>query len=166
MLVRPQHEYSSEGWNPHIIKYIKKIGQIQRNPWRCISQDYHRDTDTSLLSNQLNLESLYICRFIKQATMLRKIHYNLADICPPSYIQHAIHISSRTYLPLKNCNKNPSQINAYKCSFSLAVWIFGVKLLDNILLIVEWHSGYWWISYRVSLDRVGSNLVIILGIIA
>ena len=30
MLVLPQHEYTSEVWNPYTIKYIKKIEQIQR----------------------------------------------------------------------------------------------------------------------------------------
>ena len=49
--------------------------------------------------------------------MFYKIHYNLVDTCPPSYVQHASHISSRTDHPLKYCNKNPLQINAYKYSF-------------------------------------------------
>ena len=30
-------------------------------------------------------------RLIQQATMSYKIHYNLVDICPPSYIQHVNH---------------------------------------------------------------------------
>ena len=47
----------------------------------------------------------------------QEIHYNLVDICPPSYIQHANHISSRTGHPLKYCNMNPLQINAYEYSF-------------------------------------------------
>ena len=69
--------------------------------------------------------SLYARRLIQQATMFYKIHYNLVDICPPSYIQHANHISSRTDHPLKYCNKNPLQINAYKYSFfprSMYIW--------------------------------------------
>ena len=51
--------------------------------------------------------------------------YSLVDICPPSYIQHANHISSRTDHPLKYCNRNPLQINAYKYSFfprSMNIW--------------------------------------------
>ena len=31
MLVRPQLEYDSEVWNPHTMKCIQKIEQIQRN---------------------------------------------------------------------------------------------------------------------------------------
>ena len=57
--------------------------------------------------------------------MFYKIHYNLVDICPPSYIQHANHISSITDHPLKYCNKNPLQINAYRYSFfpgSMNIW--------------------------------------------
>ena len=49
--------------------------------------------------------------------MFYKIHYNLVDICPPSYIQRANHISSRADHPLKHCNKHPLQINAYEYSF-------------------------------------------------
>ena len=75
--------------------------------------------------NRLNLDSLYARRLIQQATMFYKIHYNLVDICPPSYIQHANHISSRTDHPLKYFNKNPLQINAYKYYFfprSMNIW--------------------------------------------
>ena len=113
----------------HVLEYtmkcIKKIEQIQRNSCRFIFHEYCRDTDTSLLINRLNLDSLYARRLIQQATMFYKIHYSLVDICPPSYIQHANHISSRTDHPLKYCNKNPLQINAYKYSFfprSMNIW--------------------------------------------
>ena len=125
MLVRPQLEYASEVWSPYTMKCIKKIEQIQRNSCRFIFHEYCRDTDTSLLINRLNLDSLYARRLIQQATMFYKIHYSLVDICPPSYIQHANHISSRTDHPLKYCNKNPLQINAYKYSFfprSMFIW--------------------------------------------
>ena len=125
MLVRPKLEYAIEVWNPYTIKCIKKIEQIQRNSSRFIFHEYRRDTDTSLLINRLNLYSFYTCRLIQQATMFYKIHYNLVDICPPSYIQHANHISSRTDHPLKYCNNNPLQINAYKYSFfpcSINIW--------------------------------------------
>ena len=125
MLVRPQLEYASEVWSPYTMKCIKKIEQIQRNSCRFIFHEYCRDTDTSLLINRLNLDSLYARRLIQQATMFYKIHYSLVDICPPSYIQHANHISSRTDHPLKYCNKNPLQINAYKYSFfprSMNIW--------------------------------------------
>ena len=107
------------------MKCIKKIEQIQRNSCRFIFHEYHRHTDTTLLINRLNLESIYARRLIQQATMFYKIQYNFVDICPPSYIQHANHISSRTDQPLKHCNKNPLQINAHKYSFfprSTNIW--------------------------------------------
>ena len=87
--------------------------------------EYRRNTDTSLLINRLNLDSLYTRRLIQQATMSYKIHYNLVDICPPSYIQHANHISGRNDHSLKYCNKKPLQINACKYSFfprSMNIW--------------------------------------------
>ena len=124
MLVRPQLEYVSKVWNPYTIKCAKKIEQIQRNSCRFIFHEYRRDTDTSLLINSLNQDSLYTRRLIQQATMSYKIHYNLVDICPPSNI-NANNISSRTDHPLKYCNKNPIQINAYRYSFfpcSMSIW--------------------------------------------
>ena len=117
VLVLPQREYASEVWNPHMIKCIQKIEQIKRNSCRFIFHEYRRDTDTSLLINRLNLDSIYTGRLIQQATMSYKIQYHLVDICPPSYVQHASHISSRTDHPLKYCNKNHIQINAYEYYF-------------------------------------------------
>ena len=103
------------------MKCIMKIEQIQRNSCISIFKEYHGYTDTSLLIKWLSLDPLYARRLIQQATMSCKINYNLVDICPPSYIQHANHISSRTGHPFKYCYKNPSQINVYEYSFSLAV---------------------------------------------
>ena len=125
MLVRPQLEYASEEWNPYAMKCIQKIEQIQRNSCRFIFHEYRRDADTSLLINRLNLCSLYTRRLIQHATMSYKVHYNLVDICPTSYIQRASHISSRTDHPLKYCSKNLLQINAYEYSFfphSMNIW--------------------------------------------
>ena len=125
MFVRPQLDYAREDWKPYTIKCIIKIEQIQRNSCRFIFHEYRRDTDTSVIINCLNLDSLYTRRLIQQATMFYKIHYNLAVICVPSYIQHTNHISGRTDNPLKHCNKNPLHINAYKYSFfhqSMNIW--------------------------------------------
>ena len=113
MFVRPKLEYANEVWNPYAMKCIKKIKQIQRNSCRFIFHEYRSDTDTTLLINWLNLDSLYKRWLIQQENMFYSIHYNLVDICHPSYIQHANHISSRTDQPLKYCNKNPLQINEY-----------------------------------------------------
>ena len=89
------------------MKCIKKIEQIQRNSSRLIFHEYRRDTNTSLFINWFNLDSIYTRKLIQQATMSYKILHNLADICSPSNIPHANHISSRTDHPLKHCNKNP-----------------------------------------------------------
>ena len=125
MLVRPQLEYASEVWNPCTMKCIQKIAHIQINSCRFIFHEYRRDTDTSLLISRLNLDSLYPRRFIQQVTMFCKIHYDLVDICPPSYMQYENHISSRTNHLLKYCNMNLIQINAYKYYFfsrSMNIW--------------------------------------------
>ena len=135
------------------MKCIKKIEQIQRNSCRFIFHEYRRDTDTSLLVNRLNLYSLYTRRLIQQAAMFFKIHYNLVDVCPPSYIQHANHISYRTDHPLKYCNKNPLQINAHKHSFfphSKDIWnrlpcsavshVIPLKIIFTSLLYLQLQS--------------------------
>ena len=92
MLVRSQHEYASEEWNPYTMKCIKKIEQIQGNSCRFIFHEYRGDTDTSLLINWINLDSLYTRRLIQHATMFCKIHCDVVEICPPSYAQHTNHI--------------------------------------------------------------------------
>ena len=107
MFIHPQLEHANEVHKPCTIKYIKEIDQIQRSSCRFIFHDYHRDTDTSLLSNWLLLGSLYTHRLIQHTTIFYIIHYIIVDICPPSYIQHANNISGRTDHPLKYCNKNP-----------------------------------------------------------
>ena len=107
MLVRHQFEYASEVWNPYTMKCIQKIEQIQRNSCRFIFHEYRKDTDTSLLINRSNQDALYTRRLIQQATMFYKIHHNLLDICPPSYIQHANHISSRTDHPSEVLQQEP-----------------------------------------------------------
>ena len=121
MLVHPQLEYAIDVWNPYALKCIMKIEQIQRNSCRFIFHEYCRDTDTSLLINRLNLDSLYTRRLIQQATMFYKINHNLVDIWPPSYMQHANHISSRTDHTLMYCNNNPLLIMPMNILFSLAV---------------------------------------------
>ena len=113
MLVRSKLEYAGEVWNKYTMKCTKKIEQFQRNS----SSMNTVDTDTTLLINRLNLYSLYTRRLIQQAAIFYKIDYNLVDICPPSYIQHANHISSRTDQPLKNCNNNPLQIKPINILF-------------------------------------------------
>ena len=116
MLVCPQLEYASEVWNLYAMKCIKKIEEIQINSCRFNFQENRADTDTSLLISRLNLDSLHTRRLIQQATMFHKFLYNLVDICPPSYMQHAKHISSINDHPLKHCNKDNSQIYKYRLS--------------------------------------------------
>ena len=105
----------------NVLRKLNKIKEI----YAVIFQECRRDNDTTLFINRTNLDSLYTGRLIQQATMYYKINYNHVDICPPSYIQHADHISSRTDHTLKYCNKIPLQINAYEYSFfprSMNTW--------------------------------------------
>ena len=51
------------------MKCIKKIEQIQRNSCRFIFHEYRRDTDTSLLINRLNLDSLNIGLVVRMSIL-------------------------------------------------------------------------------------------------
>ena len=103
VLVRPLLEYDGESWKNHTMKCAKKIWQIHGNSCRFIFQECRRNTNTTGLINRLNLVYLNTSWLIQWTTMFYKIHYNLVDICPPSYIQHANHIPSRTDHPLRHC---------------------------------------------------------------
>ena len=165
MLVRPKLENASEVSSRYTMKCIKKIEQIQRNSCRFIYHKYRRDTDTSLLIDRLSLDSLYTRRLIQHATMFYKIHYNLLDICPPSYIQHANHISSRTDHPLKYCNKNPLQINAYKYSFfprSMNIWNrLPCSAVSHVILSVDNFHNFAIPAIRVMQPLYGAALITI-----
>ena len=87
MLVRPQLEYASEVWNPYTMKCIQKIEQIQRNSCRFIFHEYCRDTDTSLLINRLNVDSLYTRR---QPCFTKFITTLLTYVFHPIYNMQAI----------------------------------------------------------------------------
>ena len=125
MHVRTHIEYASEVWNSNAMKCIRKIEQILRNSCKFIFQDCRIDTGTALLINWLIFGFLHASKLIQRATMFCKILHHLVDICPPSYIQHANHVLSRTDQPLMHCSKNTSQINAYRYSFflhSMNIW--------------------------------------------
>ena len=136
-----------------------KLMQIKS---QCIPYD-RRYTDTSLLINRLSLDSLYTRRLIQQATMFYKIHYNLVDICPPSYLQHASHISSRTDHPLKYCNKNPLEINAYKYSSRsrcMNIWnCLPCSAISHVILSVDNFHKFAIPEIRVMLPLYGAALI-------
>ena len=119
-----------KAWNPLPTKYlfapnlymlVKSGTRIQWNALRKLIKfkeihlyEYRRDTDTSLLVKWLNLDSLYTCWLIQQASMFKKFHYNLIDICPPSYMHHANHISSRTDHPWSIATRTPYRLMSMK----------------------------------------------------
>ena len=144
------------------MKCILKIELIQKNSCRLIFHEYRRDTDTSLLINRLNLiPFMHVGPFNRQPCF--KIHYNLVDICPPSYVQHANHISSRTDHPLKYCNKNPLQINAYQYSFfpcSMNIWNrFPCSAVSHVIPSVDNFHKYAIPAIRVMQPLYGATLI-------
>ena len=69
---------------PNTTTEINRLEQLQR-----IFPDYRKETHVPSLINQLNWDSLYTRRLIKQASMPNKIHYHLVNTSPPTCVQHA-----------------------------------------------------------------------------
>ena len=57
-LVRPELEYASSVWNPHMKCNVDKIEMVQRRAARFVCHDYSRYSHLSTLINALGWESL------------------------------------------------------------------------------------------------------------
>ena len=76
-IVRPLLEYSCETWNPHTQRNINRIESIQRRATKFILKS---NEDYDLRLKQLDLQSLYDRRFIRDVTFLSNLmkgHYNI-----------------------------------------------------------------------------------------
>ena len=57
-LVRPILEYASSAWDPHLLKNIYSIDQIQRRTARWVLQNYNRYSSVTSMQQQLNWSTL------------------------------------------------------------------------------------------------------------
>ena len=64
----PQIEYASEVWKPNTATENDHLQKIQINAARLVFCDYQKETHVTSLINQLNWNSLYTCRLIKEAS--------------------------------------------------------------------------------------------------
>ena len=95
--------------------------------------------------------------------MFYKIYYNLVDICPPSCIQHANHISSRTDHPLMYFNNNQSQFIFYKYSFFFLLYEY---LELSPLLSCFTHVSFVDNSYKLAVPVIRAMQLIFGGSIS
>ena len=68
-LVRPELEYASSVWNPHMKCNVDKMEMVQRRAARFVCHDYSRYSHLSTLINALGWESLEQRRLNNQVCM-------------------------------------------------------------------------------------------------
>ncbi|XP_041469949.1 uncharacterized protein LOC121419559 [Lytechinus variegatus] len=91
-LVRPQLEYASCAWNPHIQKDVNIIESIQRQGARFVLHDYSRESSVTSMLSTLHWDTLQHRRLLSQCEMFYKIHHNFVYINMP----HQIKLSSNS----------------------------------------------------------------------
>ena len=114
-LVRPELEYASSVWNPHMKCNVDKIEMVQRRAARFVCHDYSRYSHLSTLINALGWESLEQRRLNNQGCMLYKIYSGLVGITLPPEINPVTRVSR-----YPNCAPFQQLItlnDTYKCSF-------------------------------------------------
>ena len=57
-LVRPKLEYARAAWNPHTVKDVRRVEQVQRNATRFVCGVYQRGISVSGLMNSLGWQNL------------------------------------------------------------------------------------------------------------
>ena len=89
-LVRPTLEYCSAVWDPYTNTNIKKLEQINTKAARFITNNYSLvPGTTTLIKQQINLDSLDVRRQTHRLTLLYKISNNHIDIDKHEYLKNA-----------------------------------------------------------------------------
>ena len=83
-LVRPQLEYASCAWSPHVQKDVNKLESIQRQAARFVLHDYRRESSVTAMLSSLGWDTLQNRRLLSQCEMLYKIHHMHVNITMPS----------------------------------------------------------------------------------
>ena len=76
-LVRPQLEYASCAWSPHVQKdqHVNKLESIQRQAARFVLHDYRRESSVTAMLSSLGWDTLQNRRLLSQCEMIYKIHH-------------------------------------------------------------------------------------------
>ena len=91
-LVRPQLEYASCAWNPHIQRDVNIVENIQRQGARFVLHDYSRESSVTSMLSTLHWDTLQHRRLLSQCEMFYKIHHKFVYISMP----HQIRLSSNS----------------------------------------------------------------------
>ena len=107
-LVHPILEYASSAWDPHLLKNIHSIDQIQCRVVRWVLQNYNCYSSVTSMQQQLNWPTLQLCRQRSRLVLFYKVmentntleisHYYTTAHGPTRYHNHLsfIYPSSRT----------------------------------------------------------------------
>ena len=140
-LVRPQLEYASTAWNPHTLKNITKLENVQRRAARWVLGNYTYGPNAQLteeIANKLRWQSLQHRRAISDICMFYKIRNNIVTIeFPPTVKQHY-----RDAFKYQSIQANHSE--AYKNGFyprSVRLWNQLPIVLRESLTIESFRNG-------------------------
>ena len=84
-LVRPILEYASSAWDPHLLKDIYSIDQIQRRAARWVLQNYNRYSSVTSMQQQLNWSTLQQRRQRSRLVLFYKAMQNTITLEIPHY---------------------------------------------------------------------------------
>jgi len=113
-LVRPHLEYSAPAWDPHTVRNIRKLEQVQRRAARFVANSYSPYQSVTALLVPLNWQPLQVRRQFTRLTVFYRMMNNTIAI-PSSLVQLGPQ-RTRSAHPLK-CQHVFTRIDPYKLSF-------------------------------------------------
>ena len=136
-LVRPQVEYCSAVWNPHLKKDVDVLEKLQRRAarWICCrwnKQTYKWSKTYSEVINHLGWKTLEDRRNIQICCQTYRIIHHLDCIPFDCYFSFVKHTATRSHALSLFCK--PSRINAFRYSFSINAPFLWNTLPHDVML--------------------------------
>jgi hypothetical protein len=85
-LVRSNLEYCSTIWDPHYVKDIKQLEQVQRRGARFVQRNYSRESSVSDMITELGWESLQSRRKDARLTLFHKVVHGAVKVNADDYL--------------------------------------------------------------------------------
>ena len=121
--VRPNIEYASSVWDPHLSKDHKALDKIQRKAARFVTSTYSRDESVKSILDTLGWQTLGERRFVdRQAVLWKAAHEKIAVPLPPYLLPQKSKTRNRHSCAFINISTKTDQ---YKFSFfprSIRYW--------------------------------------------
>ena len=115
-LVRPQLEYTSAVWDPHSMKRICQIEQVQRRAAHWTVSNFDRQASVTKIVHDLGWHTLVQRRADARLCLFYKILHGLVAVPLPDYIQDSNRISR--YCHSMTFRQVSTSTDYYKYSFS------------------------------------------------